>query len=66
MKTAQDKKYNRIIVILSIVLPLTVAALFGIKIELDLPVFLPPIYATINAITAIFLIAAVVAIKKRK
>lgn len=64
IKTDQEKKYNRIIIILSIVLPLAVAALFGIKIDLKLPVFLPPIYATINAITAIILIAAVIAIKK--
>lgn len=64
MKTSEEKKYNRIITILSIVLPLAIAGLFGIKIDVELPMFLPPIYATTNAITAIVLIFAVVAIKK--
>ena len=56
MKTIEEKRYNRIIIVLSIVLPLSVAALFGVKLDLALPVFLPPIYATTNAITAIELI----------
>lgn len=64
MKTAEERKYNRIIIFLSIALPITIAGLFGIKINVDLPVFLPPIYATTNAITALILIFAVVAIKK--
>ena len=64
MKTVQEKKYDRIIIILSIALPLSVAALFGVKIDLELPVFLPPIYATINAVTAFILILAFAAIKK--
>lgn len=64
MKIAQEKKYNRIITILSIVLPLAIAVLFGVKIDLELPVFLPPIYASTNALTAIVLIIAVIGIKK--
>ncbi len=64
MKTVQEKKYNRIIIILSIVLPLAIAVLFGVKIDLELPVFLPPIYASTNALTALVLIIAVIAIKK--
>lgn len=61
----QEKKYNRIITLLSIVIPLAVAALFGVKIENVEPLtFLPPIYASINAITAVLLVFAVVAIKK--
>lgn len=59
-----EKKYNTLIVVLSIVIPVAVAILFGVKIDLELPVFLPPIYATINAITALVLILAVVQIKK--
>lgn len=59
-----EKKYNKLIVILSIVIPVAVAILFGVKINLELPVFLPPIYATINAITALVLILAVFLIKK--
>lgn len=64
MDIAQEKKYNRIIIILSIVLPLAIAALFGVKIDLELPVFLPPIYAFTNALTALVLVIAVMAIKK--
>ena len=64
MKTSQEKKYNRIITILSIVLPLTIAALFGVKIDMELPVFLPPIYASTNGITSVVLVAAIIAIKK--
>ena len=62
----KEKKYNRIIVVLSIVLPLAVAALFGVKLEIELPIFLPPIYATINAFTALILVLAIVAIKRGK
>ncbi len=59
-----SKKHKRFITILSIVIPLAVAALFGVKIDYKLPVFLPPIYATINAFTALVLIGALLAIKK--
>lgn len=61
-----EKKYNKLIVLLSVVIPIVVAALFGIKIDAKLPVFLPPIYATINGITALVLIVAVWAIKNKK
>jgi len=61
----QEKKYKRWITILSITIPLTVAALFGIKIPNVQPLsFLPPIYATINGVTALLLVFAVIAIKK--
>ncbi|RKE99102.1 DUF420 domain-containing protein [Ichthyenterobacterium magnum] len=60
-----DKKYNKLIVVLSIVIPIVVAALFGIKIPNVEPLsFLPPIYATINGFTAIILVIAFFAIKK--
>lgn len=58
------RNYKKLITTLSIVIPVAVAALFGVKIDIELPVFLPPIYATINAITAIFLVLAVISIKK--
>ena len=66
---AKEKKYKKIITVLSILIPLAVAALFGVnlrKLGFDVePLrFLPPIYATVNGITAILLIAAVIAIKK--
>ena len=60
------KKYNRLITILSIAIPLVVAGLFGVKIDLELPVFLPPIYAGINAVTSVLLLAAFWAIKNKK
>ncbi len=60
-----DKKYNKLIVALSIIIPVVVAILFGVKkIDLKLPVFLPPIYAGINAVTALVLVLAVIQIKK--
>ncbi len=63
MGTVDQKKYNKIITVLSIVIPLVVALLFGVKLNLELPVFLPPIYATINAFTAITLLVGVWAVK---
>ena len=65
----QEKKYNRIITVLSIVIPLVVAILFGVNLkklgfDIEPLSFLPPIYATINGLTAILLIFAVIAIKK--
>lgn len=59
-------KYNTWIIILSIAIPLVVAALFSVKINLKLPVFLPPIYAAINAFTAVILIIALWAVKSKK
>lgn len=61
-----SKQHKKIITILSIFIPIAVAALFGIKIDVKLPVFLPPIYASINALTAIVLIIAFWAIKNGK
>ena len=66
----KEKKYNKWIIVLSIVIPIAVAALFGVNLrELGFDVepltFLPSIYATINGLTAIILILAVVAIKNK-
>jgi len=58
------KSHKKLITLLSVAIPLAVVALFRIKIDVKLPVFLPPIYATINAFTALVLIIALVAIKK--
>ena len=62
-------KYKKLIIFISIFLPLAVAALFGINLQkLGFDVeplsFLPPIYASINGLTAIVLVVAVLAIKK--
>lgn len=62
----ETKKYNKWILILSIAIPAIVAILFNVKIDAKLPVFLPPIYATINALTALLLIIAFWAIKNKK
>jgi len=64
-----ERKYNKWIVILSVLIPVVVAALFRVKlsdfgIEVQPLTFLPPIYATINGITAVLLVWAVMAIKK--
>ena len=65
-KNAQSK-YNKLIVVVSILIPVVVAILFGVKIPNVEPLmFLPPIYATINAITAFVLIFAFIAIKNKK
>lgn len=62
---SKEKKANRIITVLSVLIPLLVAALFGIKIPNVAPLtFLPPLYASINAVTAVVLISAFIAIKK--
>ena len=58
--------YQRVIIVLSVVLPLAIASLFGIKIPGYDFSFLPPIYATINGITAVLLVTAVIAIKNKK
>lgn len=61
-----DRKYNRLIIILSVAIPGLVAVLFGVKIDMKLPIFLPPVYASINALTAMILIFAVWAVKNNK
>jgi len=66
-----EKKYNKYIIAVSIIIPLAVAFLFAIKLK-DFGIiveplsFLPPIYAAINGVTAIVLVLAVLAIKNGK
>ncbi|WP_267295643.1 DUF420 domain-containing protein [Parachryseolinea silvisoli] len=62
----KKEPYRKLIIALSVVIPVAVAVLFGVKVPgYDLS-FLPPIYASMNGITAVLLIAAVVAIKNGK
>ncbi|HNP94428.1 MAG TPA: DUF420 domain-containing protein [Cyclobacteriaceae bacterium] len=61
-----QEPYKKLIIVLSIVIPLAVALLFQVKIEGYDFSFLPPIYATINGVTAVLLILAVWAIKNKK
>jgi len=66
-----EQKYNKLIIAVSILIPVVVAILFGVKLKdlgydvAPLP-FLPPIYATTNGITALLLVSAVIAIKNGK
>ena len=60
-----EKKIKVWITVLSIAIPVIVAFLFQYRIPGAEPLwFLPPIYATINGLTALVLVAAVIAIKK--
>ncbi|MDX1364277.1 DUF420 domain-containing protein [Arenibacter latericius] len=64
---AKEKKFNKLINVVSIVIPLVVALLFGVKLPNVEPLrFLPPIYASVNGLTAILLVVAVVAVKQGK
>jgi putative membrane protein len=66
-----EKKFSKFIILVSILIPVVVAILFSVKLKdlgynvEPLP-FLPPIYATINGITALVLVAGVLAIKNGK
>lgn len=62
----QQSPYRKFIIALSVIIPLAVAILFRVKIDGFDFSFLPPIYATINGITAVVLIIAVWAIKNQK
>jgi putative membrane protein len=67
-KQRQDltAKYKPWVWILSIAIPVVVAILFLIRIPNVAPLnFLPPIYAVINATTALVLITAYVAIRRK-
>jgi len=66
-----EQKSSKFIVIVSVLIPVVVAILFGVKLkdfgyDVEPLSFLPPVYASINCITAIVLIAAVMAIKSGK
>jgi len=63
----EEKQYNKLIIILSVAIPVVVAILFGVRLPNVEPLsFLPPIYATINAITALVLVLAFIAIQNKK
>ncbi len=65
-KTIERKDpYQKLIIALSIAIPVVVAVLFGIpKVKGYDTSFLPPIYATINGLTALLLIVAVMAVRR--
>lgn len=63
-----ENKFKTPIILVSIIIPIAVAILFSVKLK-DFGIiveplsFLPPIYAAINGLTAVLLIAAVISIK---
>ena len=62
-----NNKYGILIKIVSVLIPVVVAILFTVRIPDVEPLsFLPPIYASINALTALLLILALRAIKSGK
>ncbi|MFT5436105.1 MAG: putative membrane protein [Ulvibacter sp.] len=64
-KEEYSKKYRVWTWVLSIAIPIVVAILFTVKIPgVERLGFLPPIYASINGLTAILLVFAVIQIRK--
>ncbi|NBU80542.1 MAG: DUF420 domain-containing protein [Flavobacteriaceae bacterium] len=68
-KKTLEQRFRLSIVLVSILIPTAVAILFTVKlkdfgIEVEPLSFLPPIYATLNGLTALLLIMGVIAIKK--
>ena len=69
--TTVDKKFNKAIIAVSVLIPTVVAVLFSVKLKdlgfnVEPMPYLPAIYATINGITAVLLVSAVIAIKNEK
>ena len=63
----KEKRFNTMITIVSIVVPVVVAVLFTVKLpNVERLGFLPPIYASINGLTAVLLIIALWAILNGK
>ena len=63
---SENNKYGIWIKIISVAIPVIVAILFGVRVDYELPIFLPPIYSSLNALTAVFLVLALIAIKSKK
>jgi putative membrane protein len=68
LQIEQSKKYNRLINILAIVIPVVVALLLGIRQKVDLgawTTYLPHINAVINSATAVLLLIGFYFIKQK-
>jgi len=66
LTVVKKEPYKGLIIAIAVVVPVLVAVLFRVRIDgYDLS-FLPPIYASINALTAVLLISAVIAIRNKK
>ncbi|MEP2671368.1 MAG: DUF420 domain-containing protein [Cyclobacteriaceae bacterium] len=62
----EKEPYKKLIITLSVAIPLVVALLFGVKVDGYDFSFLPPIYASINGVTAVLLLVALWAIKNKR
>jgi putative membrane protein len=63
----KEKRFNILITIVSIAVPIVVAVLFGVKLpNVERLGFLPPIYASVNGLTAVLLVVALWAILSGK
>ena len=56
--------YKKIINTVSILIPVVVAGLFGVKVEGYDLTFLPKIYASVNGLTALVLITSLIVVKR--
>jgi len=69
-KTLEHKQYNGLILAISIIVPVLVAVLLFMPYKISLPIgivsILPGLNAVLNSITSVLLIAAVIAIKKKR
>jgi putative membrane protein len=54
----KEKLYKKAVIIISVAIPVVVALLFGVKIEGYDFSYLPAVYASINALTAVLLLLA--------
>ena len=66
IQAEKKEPHKGIIIAISVVIPLIIALLFNVKIDGYDFSFLPPVYATINGMTAVLLVWAVIAIKGGK
>lgn len=62
----KSKNIRKLINVISILIPVVVAALFGIKLKGFDTSFLPPFYATVNGVTAVLLVLALLFVKQKK
>jgi putative membrane protein len=61
------RKYQLWVNVVSVAIPIVVALLFKVRLPDVEPLsFLPPIYASINGLTALLLVSALIAIKNNK
>lgn len=64
--TRYHDPHRKLIIGLSVLIPVLVGLLFRVKIDGYNTSFLPPVYATINGITSLLLVAAVIAIRSKR